>query len=579
MQLMLFFFRAHPWQSLITVISLLLSGIAEGVGLSALLPLLNLALNQGTRHVQDGGQGPAGDFEQTVIDLMAQIGLSPTIGALLSVIVVAVALKTVLLLIATRQVGYTAARVTTDLRLQLLHAILRSKWEFFLSQPLGKLSNSLATEANRSSSAFVGGITLITYVIYAFIYGSVAIAVSWKATLVSLGVGVLIVALSHSLVRMARKAGKKQTRLLKSLLIQLNDTLQSVKPLKAMAREHLADSSLRAKTNRLNSTLQKQVLSAAVLNSVQELLFTIVIALGMYLALVRFDMPMPTVMILVVALGRMLNQFGKVQKQYQKMMTLESAFWSMKETIDTARNAEEHLGHGTMPPPLKSGIRMQEVSFAYGENQVLNKLSLDIPGGSLTTLTGPSGAGKTTIIDLIIGLLKQQSGEILIDNMPLGSLELREWRRMIGYVPQETILLHDSILHNVTLGDPEYSDRDAEAALRAAGAWEFVAALPQGIHSVVGERGGRLSGGQRQRVVIARALVHRPKLLILDEATSALDPASEAAIARSIEELRGGQLTILAISHQKRLVDAADHVYRLQDGQALLVDRQEPVPE
>ncbi len=579
MKLMLFFFRAHPWQSLITVISLLLSGIAEGIGLSALLPLLNLALNQGTRPAQDSAQGSTGDFEQTIIDLMAQFGLSPTIGVLLSVIVIAIALKTVLLLIATKQVGYTAARVTTDLRLQLLHVILRSKWEFFLSQPLGKLSNSLATEAKRSSTAFVSGITLITYAIYACIYGSVAVAVSWKATLISLGVGALIIGLSHSLVRMARKAGKKQTKLLKSLLIQLTDTLQSVKPLKAMAREHLADSSLRNKTNQLNKTLQKQVISTAVLNSVQELLFTVVIALGMYLALVRFDMPMPTVMILVVALGRMLNQFGKVQKQYQKMMTLESAFWSMKKTIDTARNAEEHLGHGAVPPPLESGLRFQEVSFAYGENQVLKKLSLDIPSGSLTTLTGPSGAGKTTIIDLIIGLLKQQSGEIYIDDIPLGSLELREWRRMIGYVPQETILLHDSILHNVTLGDPEYSDKDAETALRAAGAWEFVATLPQGIHSVVGERGGRLSGGQRQRVVIARALVHRPKLLILDEATSALDPASEASIARSIEELRGGQLTILAISHQKRLVEAADHVYRIQDGQALLVDRQEPVPE
>lgn len=141
---------------------------------------------------------------------------------------------------------------------------------------------------------------------------------------------------------------------------------------------------------------------------------------------------------------------------------------------------------------------------------------------------------------------------------------------MIGYVPQETILLHDSILHNVTLGDPQFGEKDAETALQAAGAWEFIVALPQGMHSVVGERGGRLSGGQRQRVVIARALLHQPKLLILDEATSALDPASEASIAQTIEELRG-QLTILAISHQKRLVEAADRVYQLQNGQALLV--------
>ena len=570
MQLMLFFFRAHPWQTLITVVSLLLSGIAEGVGLSALLPLLNLTLNQGQSSDQGGNQEATSEFEQTVIDLMAQAGLSPTIGVLLTIIVIAVALKTSMLLIATKQVGYTAARVTTDLRLDLLRAILRSKWEFFLGQPIGKLSNSLATEAKRSSAAFVNGVTLITYLIHACIYGAVAVAVSWKATLVSLGIGVLILGLLHSLVRIARKAGKRQTKLLKSLLIQLTDVLQSVKPLKAMAREHLADASLRSETNELNTALQKQVLSSAVLDSVQELVFTMVVAIGLYVALVRFGMPMATVMILVVSLGRMLNQFGKVQKQYQKMMTLESAFWSLKKTIDIARDAEEHLGHGATPPPLETSIRMQRVSFAYGENQILNKLSLEIPAGSLTTLIGPSGAGKTTIIDLIIGLLKPQSGDILIDNVPLDSLELKEWRRMIGYVPQETILLHDSILHNVTLGDPQFGEKDAETALQAAGAWEFIVALPQGMHSVVGERGGRLSGGQRQRVVIARALLHQPKLLILDEATSALDPASEASIAQTIEELRG-QLTILAISHQKRLVEAADRVYQLQNGQALLV--------
>ena len=133
---------------------------------------------------------------------------------------------------------------------------------------------------------------------------------------------------------------------------------------------------------------------------------------------------------------------------------------------------------------------------------------------------------------------------------------------MIGYVPQETLLLHDSILHNVTLGDPELSENDAVQALKSAGAWEFVERMPAGIHSTVGERGTKISGGQRQRIMIARALVHKPALLILDEATSALDPENEAAIGNTMRALRG-DLTILAISHQTALVKAADCVYRL----------------
>ena len=136
---------------------------------------------------------------------------------------------------------------------------------------------------------------------------------------------------------------------------------------------------------------------------------------------------------------------------------------------------------------------------------------------------------------------------------------------MIGYVPQETVLLHDTIFRNVTLGAPELGERDVEEALAAAGAWEFVQATPEGIQSTVGERGGKLSGGQRQRIAIARALVHRPKLLILDEATSALDPVSEAVICDALWRLRG-EITILAISHEPALVNGADHVYRLENG-------------
>ena len=571
MGLMLNFFRAYPSQTVLMLVALLLSGLAEGVGLSALLPLVNIALGSEAASLLPEASQNQNEFEQAVLNALAFVGIAPTLGNMLTILIVGVAVKSFFLLLAQRQVGYTAAQVGTDLRLEMLRAVLRSKWEYFLHQPVGKLTNALATEAQRSSTAFVNGATAITFLIQAIVYGAVAFALSWQASLAAIGAGIVVIGLSHFLVRITRRAGKRQTRLMNSLMANLTDTLQSVKPLKAMAREHLADQVLAYDTNRLNKALRRQVLSGAVLDSAQELMFTGFICLGIYVAIEKFAIDLPMVMVLVVALGRAFSFFGKVQKQYQKLAQGESAYWSLMQAIEAADSARENLDGGTTPH-FEQAIRLQGINFSYDANHpVFTDLNLDIRAGSLTTLVGPSGSGKTTIIDLTIGLLQPEAGQVLLDGVPLPLINIMQWRSMIGYVPQETVLLHDTILHNITLGDPALDTASAEEALRAAGAWEFVARLPEGLDTVVGERGGKLSGGQRQRIVIARALINKPRLLILDEATSALDPESEEAVRQTMEALKG-QLTILAISHNRALVQAADHVYQLGNSSAQLLD-------
>ena len=567
MRLMLSFYRAYPWQTFFTLLALSVAGLAEGVGLSVLLPLLNMAMEG------QGQAAPASDneFSQSVRGALDVMGITPTLGNMLLVVVFAIGGKSLLLLFAKRQVGYTAARLATDLRLELLRAIMRSRWEYFLGQPVGKLTNSLATEAARASESFVNGATALTFLAQAVVYGAVAIAVSWRATLTGILAGAVIIGLSHSLVRITKKAGRKQTSVLLSLMATMTDTLGSVKPLKGMGREHLADAVLSMETTRLNRALERQALGSALLESTQEFLFALVIAGGIYVALAEFAMPFAPVMVLVVVVGQMVALLGKVQKQYQKMTLSESAYWSMKRTIAEAQAEEEEL-RGGEPPVLATRLCMEGVCFAYNERRVLDDLSLEIPAGQLATLIGPSGAGKTTVVDLLIGLIRPDTGRITLDGAPLDSMDIKQWRRSIGYVPQETLLLHESIAHNVSLGDRELSQADIEHALRAAGAWDFVSALPEGLHSNVGERGGRLSGGQRQRIVIARALVRRPQLLILDEATSALDAESAEAVRQTLERLRGS-LTILTITHESSLVDIADRVYRLESGRAV---RQSP---
>lgn len=572
MGLMRNFFRAYPSQTVLMLLALLLSGLAEGIGLSALLPMVNIALGSEATAML-AGVAPQSDnnFEQAVLDILASVGIAPTLGNMLLIMVSGLALKSAFLLVAQRQVGYTAAQVGTDLRLQMLRAVLRSKWEYFLHQPVGKLTNALATEAQRSSTAFVNGATAITFLIQALVYGGVAFAISWRASLAAIGAGILVIGLSHFLVKLTRRAGKRQTNVMSSLMANLTDTLQSVKPLKAMAREHLADQVLAHDTNKLNKALRRQVLYAAILDSAQELMFAGFICLGVWLAIEKFSIDLAMVMVLVVALGRAFSFFGKVQKQGQKLAQGESAYWAIMESINGATAAEEKLGGGA-EPHFEQGLEFRDVGFSYDtQHPVFKGLNLDIKAGALTTLVGPSGSGKTTIIDLCIGLLQPGNGAVLLDGVALPEVDIKKWRSLIGYVPQDTLLLHDSILHNVTLGDPALSVADAEEALLAAGALDFVTRLPEGLETIVGERGGKLSGGQRQRIVIARALINKPRLLILDEATSALDPESEEVVRQTMETLKG-HLTILAISHNRALVEAADYVYQMSAGGASLLD-------
>jgi len=568
MRLFITLIRRYPLQSVVMLLALLLAGIVEGLGLTALLPLVSTAVGS-----QAGGGQPAASgtgLEQMVTEALSAAGLSPTIGVLLMVLVLAMVVKSILVLIAKKRVGYTVAHVATDLRLDLLRALLVARWEYFLRQPVGAIANAMATETDRASHAYFRGTTMASFFIQALVYTGVALLVSWKVTLVSLTVGLILAFTLKRLIRKARHAGLRQTDLQKSLLAHLTDTVQSIKPLKAMARENVADSVLEKKTTRLNKALQKQVFSRELLRAVQEPILALLLAIAIYLLLVYLRMPLSTTMVLVFLLARTVKQMYKVQQYYQEMVIYESAYWSLLKTIQGAEEAHE-AALGSQSPHLDRAIDFDQISFDYGETQVLRNTSLTFPAGVFTAIIGPSGAGKTTIVDLITALLRPQQGEIRIDDLPLAEVDLRSWRRMIGYVPQETILLHDTILTNITLGDPELNEENAEYALRAAGAWDFVTAMPQGMYSTVGERGGMLSGGERQRIAIARALVHKPKLVILDEPTSALDRDSELAICDTLRQL-SGEFTVLAISHQPVLIEAADRAYRLQDGVAVLIE-------
>ncbi len=550
------FLRAYPLRSTVVLIALVVASILDGLGLSVLLSMLNLATGE--------TENPSLP-EQTALNLIHQLGLEPTTVVLLSVGVSLIATKAVFVLLANRQVGYAVAHVATDLRLGLIQAVMDSRWRYYLAQPVGRLSNSLATEANRASEGFYHGAVMATQIINAVIFGALAMLISWQASLAALLCGGALLGLLHFLVALAGRAGRDQTTLLKDLLSVMTDQLGAIKPLKAMGREGHIDALMSAQTKQLKKALKNQVFSKAALIALQEPLLAILVATGFFFFVVKMSMGMATVVVMIFLIARAVNHLAKAQRAYQHMAISESAYWSIKAITHEAE-VEKEPKRGMAIPSLNTGISFKDVTFSYDQRPTLNRVNFFIPAGQLTVLTGPSGAGKTTIIDLVAGLLEPTEGCIEIDGHNLDDIDRQEWRHMIGYVPQDALLVNESVFYNLTLGDDALTEKDALEALELADAADFVMALERGLHTSLGERGGRLSGGQRQRLAIARALIHKPKLLILDEATSNLDTESEKAVVSTVSRLKG-QLTLLAVSHDEAMTTAADQQIKLANGE------------
>lgn len=566
MRTLITYFTVYPRRSFYVLLAFLAAGVAEALSLTAILPLLSIA-------VGDPVDSNIGKF---IVQLLGRVDIDPTIGAMLLIILCGLIFKSLVLLVANRQIGYTVANIATKLRLELIEALFASRWQYYLHQPVGSLANSIATEASRAAIGFSHAAAVLSLSIQVFIYILIALLVSWQAALISLIIGAIFLLSMSRLVRVARKAGTKQTLVYRELLSYLADVLGSAKPLKAMARDKVSDSILRSQTTQLEKATRREVISREGLKAIQEPILAAFTTGGLYAVLVIWELPLSAVTAMVILFVRILTLSSKMQRRYQNLLVFESAYWSIRRASEAARSSAE-IKTGRLHPTLKQGISLQHVDFNYDNKVIFRNLNMEIQVKSFTAITGNSGAGKSTLIDLLCGLVEPKFGDIFVDGISLHEINIREWRRLIGYVSQETILLHDTILSNILVGAPDLTQADAEKALHQAGAWEFVSTLPEGLHTIVGERGGLISGGQRQRIAIARALAHQPQLLLLDEPTSALDPKSEQNICKTLRNL-SRSLTIIAVSHQPAVANAADYVIGLSNGEAKLLTKSSSTP-
>ena len=554
---------SNPW---VVLACLIVASLCEGIGFATLVPLLGAA----------SGSTNESFVSQSVRDSLHTVGLDSSLGTLIIVLVAGLILKSLISLYVMRKVGYANAEVANQMRVRLIKQMLGARWSYLLEHPTGRIANAFSGEVGRSQQAYQLAAQFVAEAVQTVVMLLLGLLVSWKLALGSIVIGLATGAAVHFLVARAKKAGRAQTDLTKELVSLLTDTLDNLKPLKAMGAQQEFVQFFDRRLHRLRRALRRQVINREALRNGQDALLALTMGVAAYFAIAVLDTSLEQVIVIGVILQRTVKGFGRIQSFLQQAVVVESPFQEVETLIAELAANQEDPG-GKVQPHFDHEIRCEDLRFAYGKRSVLNGTNLVVPEGSITVLTGMSGGGKTTLIDLVLGLHRPQSGRILIDGADLREIDLQAWRTMVGYVPQELILFHASILENLTLSDSDHSEGAVEEALRLAGADEFVSQLPDGVNTVVGTKGARLSGGQRQRIALARALIRRPRLLILDEVTSALDPESELEICRNIVNLRE-RTTVLAVTHRPAFLEIATRVYQLDEGVAVPAELPQPAP-
>ena len=464
--------------------------------------------------------------------------------------------------------------VQQKLSTRLLTTYLAEPYTFHLNKNIAELQRSMQEDTTMFTQVLMHTLQLIAEVVVCVVLGVYLFSVSNSITVVIVGLLILCVILFTKLTKRFTEELGKQGQIYKGKLYQwVNQSLGGVKEVKVLNREEFFTSSYKkyyrlyikgVRINRLLSITPKYMVEAVCMTG---LLIAIIIKLNFgHGELENF---IPQLATFAVAAFRLLPSVGRINEHVNNILyavpSVDLIYGDLKGIEDYQEEKGEEEGREWN---FERAISAKHVTYAYPntDTNVLEDANCVIPKGKTVAFIGSSGAGKTTMADIILGLLAPQRGKILVDDIDIFK-NLTMWHHQIGYIPQVIYLSDDTIRNNIAFGihEDQINEEAVKTALKKAQLAEFVDTLPDGLDTIVGDRGVRLSGGQRQRIGIARALYHDPEILVLDEATSALDNETETAVMEAIESLQGSK-TMIIIAHRLTTIQNADIIYEVGDG-------------
>ena len=466
-------------------------------------------------------------------------------------------------------VQFVGLRALTDLRNEVYAKVLRQPIGFFQHQPTGRVMSAVINDVERAKPAlseYLAEVFRQTFAFLAFVF--VLFYVDWRMTL-ACGIFLpLIIWPIGKLGRRIRRSVESTQNKLGELNQILQETVAGNRVVKAFGMEEFEIGKFRAAARRLLRETMRWVSTQAVSSPMMDLLLPMVISLLLLYARDRIRHEQLTVGLFLTFVYALFKAYEPVKRMgavYQQFEQAQGATTQVFAYLDLKEEERDAAGAIELAP-LSSEIEFDNVSFSYDSALVLRDISFTARKGEVVAFVGSSGAGKTTLVNLIPRFYEVTSGAILVDGLDTRQVKLSSLRGQIAMVTQENILFHDTVWNNICYGQKNVSREKVEQAAQAALAHDFIQELPQGYETIIGERGTRLSGGQRQRIAIARAILKDSPILILDEATSELDSESEMYVQKALSNLMVGRTTFV-IAHRLGTIRKADKILVLEDGQ------------
>jgi ATP-binding cassette subfamily C protein len=555
--------RELRWRVAASAVLALAVAFTEGTGVLLVIPLLgSVGL---TVH-----QGPTSGLAARIDAFFGAVGLEPTLGAVLGVFL-AVSIGHARLYRAYQLLSpMLEQQFGLRLRARVYTAIIHADWAFLTRQRMTDLVHATTHEVDRAAAAAYQVVTFATGLLVTAVYVAIAFRLSPGLTTVVGIAGIVLLWFMRHRTRHSSELGDLYREATAGQFRIASESLNGLKVTRSLGAEvrqvELFAEQAHARAESYLNTLRGFARSRMALDVWSAVLITLLL-----LTAIRwFELRGAALLMLIFVFSRVMPRVMMLQASAQMIAANLPSF------LNLMRVERECLAHAERPSssrqfgPVTRAVSFDGVSYAYfeGGREVLDGISLAIPAGRITAIVGASGAGKSTLADVLIGLLRPTRGVVSVDDHPLTDSDVAAWRRSVGYVPQDGFLFHDTVRQNLLWARPDGTDEEMWCALQRAAASDFLRHRPEGLDTVVGDRGVRLSGGERQRLALARALLTGPDLLVLDEATSSLDPVNEQLILDAVRGLRGSVTTVI-ITHRLTAIRDADVIHVLEGGRVV----------